>query len=720
MTIEDRTETLLAKMTLREKIGQMVQINKTSEANKDLVRQGLVGSLFNEADPAKAAEFQRASMQESRLGIPLLLARDVIHGFRTIFPIPLGQAASWNTDLVEKAARIAAQEVSETGVRWTFSPMVDISRDARWGRIAEGMGEDPVLTGSLGAAMVRGYQGDDLSKPDSIAACAKHFVGYGASEGGRDYNTTDISERTLRDVYLKPFKDCVDAGVATLMSGFNEIDGVPASGNAFTLRKILRDEWNFDGFVVSDWTSILEMIVHGFCQDPRHAAREGVLAGVDMEMESTCYLEHLESLVSGGEVPIEVIDGAVRSILQLKFKLGLFENALLEIQPQPFQAKASDLAIARQLARESCVLLKNDRDALPLKKDVRSIAIIGSLADSPTDQIGCWAFDRHLPDIHTPLAAIRETMSSESQVHYVRAFTDSAQIDMHEFDAAMHAATVSDVSILFLGEGERLSGEAHCRAFLDLPASHLALVKAIHALGKKVIVVLLTGRPLTIPWIVDNIPALLAAWHPGTMGGPALADILFGDFAPSGKLPVTFPRTVGQIPIYYNHKNTGRPPIESVRKMPMGTPLDPVGFCSCYLDVDPTPQFPFGFGLSYSNISYGATHVATEDQGFLITATVTNQGVHQTCEVVQLYVRDLVASVTRPVRELKAFQRIDLAPGETKTVEFRLPTTHLAFHHRDGRSEPEAGEFHAWIAGNSDSGSPTPFTLPRSQHQAKN
>ncbi len=711
MIIEDRIEALLAKMTLREKIGQMVQINKTSEANKDLVRQGLVGSLFNEADPAKSAEFQRASVQESRLGIPLILARDVIHGFRTIFPIPLGQAASWNTDLVEKAARIAAREVSETGVRWTFSPMVDISRDARWGRVAEGAGEDPILAGAMGAAMVRGYQGNDLSNPDSIAACAKHFVGYGAAEGGRDYNTTDISERTLRDVYLKPFKDCVDAGVSTIMSGFNEIDGVPASGNAFTLRKILREEWNFDGFVVSDWTSIPEMIVHGFCQDQRHAAREGALAGVDMEMESTCYLDHLESLVSGGEVPIEVIDGAVRSILGLKFRLGLFENALLEAPSRPFEAKLPDLATARQLARESCVLLKNDRNILPLKKAVRSIAVIGALADSPTDQIGCWAFDRHLPDIRTPLAAIRETVSSESQVHYVRAFTDDAQIDMPEFDAAMHVATVSDVSVLFLGEGERLSGEAHCRAFLDLPASHLALAKAIHALGKQVVVVLMTGRPLTIPWIVENIPALLVAWHPGTMGGPALADLLFGDHAPSGKLPVTFPRTVGQIPIYYNHKNTGRPPIESVRKMPMGTPLDPVGFCSCYLDVDPTPQFPFGFGLSYSTINYGTTHVATEGSDFLVSASVTNQGSHRVGEIVQLYVRDLVGSVTRPVKELKAFQRIDLAPGETTTVIFRLSPPQLAFHHRDGSFKPEVGEFHAWIAGNSVSGSPTLFTL---------
>lgn len=455
---------------------------------------------------------------------------------------------------------------------------------------------------------------------------------------------------------------------------------------------------------------ILEMIVHGFCQDQRHAAREGVLAGVDMEMESTCYLDHMESLVESDEVPIKVIDGAVRAILRLKFRLGLFENAILEAPSKSFEAKSADLATAQQLARESCVLLKNDRNILPLKKNVQSVAVIGALADSPTDQIGCWAFDRHLPDIRTPLAAIQETVSADSTVRYVRAFTDDSQIDMSEFDAAMYAATLSDVSILFLGERERLSGEAHCRAFLDLPSSNLALVKAIHALGKQVVVVLLTGRPLTIPWVVENIPALLVAWHPGSMGGPAIADLLFGDHAPSGKLPATFPRTIGQIPIYYNHKNTGRPPIDSVRKMPMGTPLDPVGFCSCYLDVDPTPQFPFGFGLSYSTINYGPTQVVTEGSEFLASATVTNQGTYQMCEVVQLYVCDLVGSVTRPVKELKDFQRVGLAPGKSKTVKFRLSLHQLAFHHRSGRFEPETGEFHAWIAGDSNSGSPAVFT----------
>ncbi|MBN8707791.1 MAG: glycosyl hydrolase [Verrucomicrobia bacterium 61-8] len=711
MTIENRIQHLLSQMTLREKIGQMVQVHSSSDANRELVRQGLVGSLFNEFDAAKVAEFQRVSTQESRLGIPLLIARDVIHGYHTIFPIPLGQAASWNTDLVEKAARTAAREVSATGVRWTFSPMVDIARDPRWGRIAEGAGEDPVLAGAMGAAMVRGYQGDDLSRPDSIAACAKHFVGYGATEGGRDYNTADIPERTLRDVYLKPFQACVDAGVCTLMSGFNEIDGVPASGNAFTLRQILRDEWKFDGFVVSDWTSIQEMIVHGFCADSREAAREGVLGGVSMEMESTCYLDHLESLVSSGEIPLSCIDDAVRSILRIKFRLGLFENPLPPLPPAPFEARPEDLDLARQLARESCVLLKNEGSVLPLRKAAGSLAVIGALADSPLDQIGCWAFDRHLPDIRTPLAAIRDAAGESTQVHYVRAFTDEAAPHSETDAAALQAASACENVVLFLGEGERLSGESHCRAFLDLPEHHLDLVKKIHALGKPVVVVLITGRPLTIPWIAENIPGLLVAWHPGTMGGPAIADLLFGDLSPSGKLPVTFPRTVGQIPLYYNHKNTGRPPIEVERKMPMGTPLDPVGFCSCYLDAETTPQFPFGFGLSYSMVSYGPTQVKAEGESFRISAQIANTGSQPITEVVQLYIRDLVGSVTRPVKELKAFQRIALAGGEAREVSFLLNPGDLAFHHRDGTYAPEAGEFDAWVAPHSQGGIPARFVL---------
>lgn len=711
MTIENRIQHLLSQMTLREKIGQMVQVHSSSDANRELVRQGLVGSLFNEFDAAKVAEFQRVSTQESRLGIPLLIARDVIHGYHTIFPIPLGQAASWDAGLVEKAARAAAREVSATGVRWTFSPMVDIARDPRWGRIAEGAGEDPVLASAMGAAMVRGYQGDDLSKPDSIAACAKHFVGYGAAEGGRDYNTADIPERTLRDVYLKPFKACVDAGVSTLMSGFNEIDGVPASGNAFTLRQILREEWKFDGFVVSDWTSIQEMIVHGFCADAREAAREGTLAGVDMEMESTCYLDHLESLVASGEVPEECIDDAVRAILRIKFRLGLFENAMPAAPLSPFTAREEDLDLARQLARESCVLLKNDTGVLPLGKSMRSLAVIGALADSPADQIGCWAFDRHLPDIRTPLAAIRDAVGEKTGVHYVRAFTDQPTPDPETDAAALEAVSSSDAAVLFLGEGERLSGESHCRAFLDLPAHHLDLVKKIHALGKPVVAVLITGRPLTVPWIAENIPALLVAWHPGTMGGPAIADLLFGEHSPSGKLPVTFPRTVGQIPLYYNHKNTGRPPIEAERQAPMGTPLDPVGFCSCYLDAETTPQFPFGFGLGYAPLSYGPTAVQPEGDSFRITAQVTNTGSRAVTEIVQLYVRDLVGSVTRPVKELKAFQKIPLAAGETREASFLLKPDDLAFHHRDGSCGPEAGEFDAWVAPHSQGGIPARFAL---------
>lgn len=710
-SIEDRIEDMLARMTLREKIGQMVQVSGTTDVNRDLVKQGMAGSLFNEVEPEKISEFQRISVEETRLGIPLIIGRDVIHGFRTIFPIPLGQAASWNTGLVEKAARITAREASSVGVRWTFSPMVDIARDPRWGRIAESVGEDPFLSGSMGAAMVRGYQGDDLSNPESVAACAKHFVGYGATEGGRDYNTTDISGRTLRDVYLRPFKACVAAGVSTLMSSFNDIDGVPASGNALTLRQVLRNEWKFDGFVVSDWFSIEEMIAHGFCADKRQAAKEGVLAGVNMEMASTCWLDHLESLCASGEVACDVIDESVRAILRIKFRLGLFECPHVDSARWNAIQRPEDLETARQLSRESCVLLKNEGCLLPMKKDLGSLAIIGSLADSPTDQIGCWAFDRNLADIHTPLSAIKNAMSPSTRIVHVPVSTATSDDAGKQIEAAVQAALESDVSILFLGEPEKLSGEARCRAFLDLPAPQEELLRAVCAANKPVVVVLMTGRPLTLPWLVEHVSALLLAWHPGSMGGPAIADLLFGDHSPSGKLPVTFPRAVGQIPIYYNHKNTGRPAIDSVRKLPLGTPMDPVGFCSTYLDVDPTPEFPFGFGLSYTTFEYGRTEVSVDDGNFQIFAEITNTGSRTACEVVQLYIRDIVGSVTRPVKELKAFQRVQFAPQETKRVGFTITPADLAFHHRDGHFGPEPGEFDAWIAGDSVCGTPARFTL---------
>lgn len=699
-------------MTLREKIGQMIQVNSSTDENKELIRSGMVGSVLNEVDPGKVIELQRLSIEETRLGIPLIIARDVIHGFRTIFPIPLAQAATWNPESVEKAARTAAREASAVGVRWTFSPMVDISRDPRWGRIAESAGEDPVLTSAMGVAMVKGYQGDDLSRPDSVAACAKHFVAYGATEGGRDYNTTDISERTLRDIYLRPFQACVDAGVATFMSAFNEIDGVPASGNAFTLRQVLRDEWKFDGFVVSDWSSIQEMIVHGFCADDRHAAREGALAGVNMDMVSPCYLHHLADLCEAGEVPVACIDQAVREILRVKFRLGLFDHDLLELPRRDQEPTSGDRELARQIARESCVLLKNQDALLPLRKDLGSVAIIGPLADSPADQIGCWAFDRVLEDVVTPLAAIRDAVSPSTKIQFVQALANAAGEDAGEsFDDAVRAASEAEATILFLGESEKLSGEAHCRAFLDLPAPQEALLKAVCATGKPVVVVLMAGRPLTMPWLATHANALLLAWHPGTLGGPAIADLLFGDHAPSGKLPVTIPRTVGQVPIYYNHKNSGRPAIESVRNLPMGTPLDPVGFCSGYLDVDPTPHFPFGFGLSYSTIEYGPTRGELEGTTFRISAEITNTGSRSICEVVQLYVRDLVGSVARPVKELKAFRRVEIAAGESRTVEFFLQSPELAFHGRNLEFGVEPGDFQFWIAGNSDGGTPIRLKL---------
>ncbi|MCD6288922.1 MAG: glycoside hydrolase family 3 C-terminal domain-containing protein, partial [Anaerolineae bacterium] len=573
-TIESRSNELLARMTLEEKIGQMAQLNGAERGYEERIRQGQVGSFLNVVDVETYNRYQRIAMEESRLGIPLIMGRDVIHGFRTVFPIPLGQSAAWHPELVEQAAAIAAREASSMGVNWTFAPMVDVARDPRWGRIAEGGGEDPYLTSQLGRAMVRGFQGEAPSAPDRIAACAKHYVGYGAAEGGRDYNTTPIPEGTLRDVYLPPFKACVEAGAATVMSAFNEINGIPATGNAFTLRQILKGEWEFDGFVVSDWGSVVEMVVHGFCADEKDAARAAVTAGVDMEMVSQSYRQHLAALVAEGKVPLELIDEAVRRILRIKMRLGLFENPYVDPARQSVLLAPEHLEVARQLARESVVLLKNEEDVLPLSGDVRAIAVIGPLADAPADQLGCWVFDGRPEDTITPLRALQERLKGKAKILFAPGLESPRSESRKGFDEALEAARKADVVLLFVGEDAILSGEAHCRAFLDLPGAQEALVEAVAAEGKPTVAIVMTGRPLTLSRVVDKVHALLIAWHPGTMGGPAIVDLLFGDESPSGKLPVTFPRTVGQIPIYYAHKNTGRPPQQLDRKIPLGTPLD--------------------------------------------------------------------------------------------------------------------------------------------------
>ena len=704
---EQAVENLLQQMTLAEKVGQMRQISgkDSDEDLEELIRQGGVGSFLNVAG-ADAGELQRIAREESRLGIPLIVGRDVIHGFRTIFPIPLGQAATFNPEIVRQGAQVAAREAAACGINWTFAPMVDIARDPRWGRIAESCGEDPHLAGRMGAAMVEGFQGEDLADPERIAACAKHFVGYGAAESGRDYNSTWIPEGLLRDVYLAPFRACAEVGCATFMSAFNDLNGIPTSGNEFTLRQVLKEEWGFDGFVVSDWDSIIEMIPHGFCADRKEAAQKGMAAGVDMEMVSTSYLEHIEELVDEGTLSTELIDDAVQRILRIKFRLGLFDDPHFDEKRRAVILCDEHLQAARQAARQSCVLLKND-GLLPLAKGIGKVAVVGPMADSGQDQMGCWVFDGVGEDSRTPLQALQEALGEERVVH-ARGLENCRGTDEKLIAEAVDVARKADAILAFVGEDALLSGEAHCRAFLDLPGAQQQLIEALAATGRPLVVVIMTGRPLTLGPVVEKAGALLIAWHPGTMGGPAIADLLLGMESPSGRLPATFPRAVGQLPLYYARKSTGRPPDEDAPSIPLGTPLNPESFKSAYLDVDHRPLFPFGFGLSYATFEYADLKLSTDrlklGEKLTITATLTNTGKVRGEEVAQLYVRDLIASVTRPVRELKGFARIALDPEESREVLFELHTDELAFHNRDMELVTEPGEFHLWIGPDSASG----------------
>ncbi len=702
---------LLAKMTIDEKIGQLAQFNpdaRPTEAGlKEIIRQGGVGSFLNAGSDRETKEkLQRVAVEESRLGIPLIFGRDVIHGFRTIFPIPLGQAASWNPLLVEKASAIAAREAVQTGVQWTFAPMMDIARDPRWGRIAESLGEDPVLAGELAAAMTRGFQGNNLSDPNRIAACAKHYVGYGAAEGGRDYNITFIPEQELRNVYLVPFKAAVDAGLATVMSAFNDLNGVPASGNAFTLRQVLRNEWGFDGFVVSDWTSMTEMINHGYCADEREVALKSLAAGVDMEMVSESYRNHVKELIESGQLDQKYLDQAVANILRIKIRLGLFENPYPVPEDKSVLLHPDHLQTARELAGQSLVLLKN-KNILPVKPDVKTIAIIGPLADNPLDQLGTWAPDRNPDDSVTPLQAFRENAGGR-KILFAKGMEKTRSMDRKHFASAVEAAKKADLAILFVGEDELLSGEAHSRAFINLPGLQEELIAAIAATKTPLVLVIMAGRPLTFPAQLEQADALLYAWHPGTMAGPALYDVLTGAIAPSGKLPVSFPRTVGQVPIYYNHRNTGRPPTADMLGIPLGTPEDPKGYVSNYLDADFTPQFPFGFGLSYTTFTYSALKLSTDKllpgQELTVTVQLKNSGLMAAEEVVQLYTRDLTGSITRPVKELKAFRRVALKPGEKQDVQFVITEEDLAFWNAEMKFVAEPGKFEVMVGGSSADG----------------
>jgi len=710
-------EQLLTRMSLGEKLGQMSQAHmggELTESFKEQIRQGRWGSFLNAGTQQDRMDAQRIAVEEGPLGIPLIFGRDVIHGYRTIFPIPLAQSCSWNPDLIEEASRIAALEASGDGYHWTFAPMIDITRDPRWGRIAETCGEDPYLTGQLGAAMIRGLQGKSLSDPNTIAACAKHYAGYGAAEGGRDYNTTWIPEVLLRNVFLPPFRAACESGVATFMSAFNEINGVPASGNPYTLRTILRDEWAFDGFVVSDWKSMTEMLNHGFCTDTSDVAVKSLQAGVDMEMVSTAYYDRLQSAVKSGDIDIALIDEAVRNILRIKFRLGLFQNPYRELVPESKALDPKHMDTARELAIQSAVLLKNNQ-ILPISKSMHKIAVIGPLADAPWDQLGMWTVDGRVEDSVTPLQALKTYAGDSNRILYAPGLQTSRTMNRDGFQQAIRIAEEADVLLLFLGEEQILSGEARCRAFLSLPGLQEELVDTLAGLGKPVVAVILAGRPLTFQPVAEKADAVLYAWHQGTMAGPALADLIFGEVSPSGKLTVTFPRTVGQIPIYYNHKNTGRPPLPHQLGIPMGTPMNPTGFTSKYLDVDHTPEYVFGYGLSYTTFSYANLRLSRREihmnENLVLTADITNSGDMEADEIVQLYIRDLAAGNTRPVRELKGFKRVGLKPGETATVTFTLNRDDLAFYHPELGFIAEPGEFTVWIGPNSKEGLFSRFTL---------
>jgi beta-glucosidase len=713
-TIETRVNQLLDRMTLDEKIGQMTQIDPGfaggDEPMKKSVRDGRYGSMLNLFGVEKVNELQKISVEESRLGIPLLIGRDVIHGYQTIFPIPLGMAASWNPEIVKKAFRISAIECSSQGIKWTFAPMIDITWDPRWGRIAEGCGEDPFLASILAKAMVEGIQGENLTDPSAVAACAKHFVGYGFSEGGRDYSTTYISEPVLRNVVLKPFLAARDAGALTFMSGFNDLNGVPASGNEFTLKQILRKEWDFKGMVVSDWASVSEMISHGYCANEKEAALKALKAGVDMEMSSLTYAGNIKALLQEGRIEQWVIDDAVKNILRVKYKLGLFENPYVSPDAQKQMLNPEFLDHAQKVARQSAVLLKNDQKTLPLSQKIRSVAVLGPLADSPRDQLGTWVFDGKAENSVTPLAAIRELLGPD-KVNFIKGLQYSRDKNSGEFAKAVALAKQSDAILYFGGEEWILSGEGQSRGEINLPGAQEELIAELARSGKPLVVVIMAGRPLAVGKVAGMADALLYGWHGGTMAGPALADLIFGKESPSGKLPVTFVKGSGQIPFYYYHNQTGRPasdgswtPMDSI---PVVNPQSSLGYKSFHLDYGFTPLYPFGYGLSYTTFKYAGLKLSSMSMStsgsIVVSANITNTGEMDGDEIVQFYIRDRVGSITRPVKELKGFQRVSIPQGMQKEIQFTLNAKDLSFF--NGKTQViEPGEFDVWIGPNSAEG----------------
>lgn len=716
--IENKVETLLHKMTLEEKLGQMNQLSPWDfEDLAKRVRKGEVGSILNVVNPEEVNKIQKIAVEESRLGIPLIVSRDVIHGYKTIFPIPLGQAATFNPEVVKEGARVAAIEASADGIRWTFAPMIDVARDPRWGRIAESCGEDPYLNAVMGTAMIKGYQGDSLNDPTAIAACAKHFVAYGAAEGGRDYNSTFIPERVLRNVYLPPFKAAADAGCATFMTSFNDNDGVPSTANSFVLKDVLRKEWKYDGMVVTDWASALEMVNHGFCTDGKDAAEKSVNAGVDMEMVSETFIQNLKQSIAENKVSIETIDNAVRNILRLKFRLGLFDNPYV-VTPQTVKYAEKHLQTAKTAAEQSVILLKNENQTLPFTDKIKTLAVIGPMADAPYEQMGTWVFDGEKEHTQTPLTAIKKMYGDKVKVIFEKGLDYSRDKNTAGIARAVNAARQADAVVVFVGEESILSGEAHSLANLNLQGAQSQLIKELAATGKPVVTVVMAGRQLVIADEVKVSDAMLYSFHPGTMGGPAIADILFGKVNPSGKTPVTFPRMSGQVPIYYAQHKTGRPanPTEMlIDEIPVEAGQTSVGCRSFYLDAGNSPLFPFGYGLSYTTFEYSNLSLAsdklTAQDTLSISFTLKNTGKYDGTEVVQLYVQDKVGSVTRPVKELKRFQRVTLKAGESTQLSLSLPVSELAFWGYDMNYTVEPGDFTLWVGTNSAEGLTKDFSV---------
>ncbi len=735
--IEHRVDALLRRMTLDEKVGQLVLYSAgvptgpgTGRADyREQAAKGQIGAIGNLTGAAATNELQRIAVEKSRLGIPLLFGIDVIHGYRTVFPVPLGMASTWDPQLVEQAARVAAKEATAEGIRWTFSPMVDIARDARWGRIVEGAGEDPYLGSAMAAAYVRGYQGANLANADSLAACAKHYAGYGAAEAGRDYNAADMSERTLRQIYLPPFKSAVKAGAASIMSAFNTLNEVPATADRMTLTEILRDEWKFKGLVVSDWQAVAELIPHGVALDEATAAHKAILAGLDVDMESGFFQRHLGELVRVGAVPESVLDEAVRRVLRVKFALGLFDHPYT---PEPVAGVSTKLdpahlELARTIAERSLILLKNDKVSgsalLPIgsrTSPTKTVALVGPLADDASNMLGSWPGKGEAKDAITLKSALEQRMlQSGGRLLYAKGTEINTASDAG-FDTAVQAASNSDLVIAALGEdAPSMTAEAASRAHLNLPGNQEQLLERIAATGKPVVLIVFSGRPLALTWAAAHLPAIVQAWYPGVQAGPALVRVLFGDVNFSGKLTVSVPRSVGQEPLYYNHLPTGRPAEGVDLTHPPRNQLEK--YVSRYIDEQNSPLFPFGFGLSYTHFAYSplklsgaaisADRLNSGASSIRVSATVTNTGARMGREIVQLYVGQRGTSVARPIKELEGFRILNLAPGESRSVEFQLGRDELAFWNIDMHYVVEPAEVSVWIGPNSTEGQMARFTI---------